>query len=794
MYNDEEQLPLYHVEDNEKVINYYVNQTKYKYKTKKSSKNKNRYYKNTKYQLNNNDSDDDKKLKPLKKIYNENKLIKYIINFVNILFNNKNVKVFYSFLILILVEVIEYYIDTLIDFFPIKFSISILCLIPYIIILLENEIFFQLNSTFELNFLIFLKFIILFNKNMNLKDIFMITICATLFDNIYIKKMHVSQYYYSLDGNINKKQYKAYIFESEIYFIIVGFVCCILVLFNLLKNKKLQFHLFDLVFMGIGEDFQNIYFFLLQYLILKKFIKFCVKYIFKYSENNKRKEKRFIINTAFIIFLLSEIFFINSLGHSFKNKISYILIIGLIIILYENIGFLIFVNLLIISFIIYGANYIIEIYFTQDIIFLIKNNLVFINISFALTITFIMTIFLLEKKQISNFYILIYQRIFKIKIIFDIWLIIKYIYSLYKYNPLNYVQLFLQTFKFFFLSFLFNYFLVLLAVIIKLNIYIEPKDVEYYFVDIIKFLNNKKIKGELFYGGSAPYVEIRLYKTFSNLSNFLKDDISKSNKKTKAFQKILYSNILAIFIFLCFIIDNFLIYFPIFFALIQFFSDSLNDIVFLISNKIFSIFYIVLEKANDTSLNNNLKRYKEDYIIQKYNKKIREKEMTIYIKKEKLKLIYLLLFFYLSIFWRKIFSYLFALIYEKFISFWQYKIFGKLEPLGNIIYQIIIMNYYNERERKYLIKEIIFLFLFLFPSSLAIIYSHYFEKKINFFFQNFILTSLLPLFYNLDILLVLLGFFNIFLMINIFAADEETYRNLKFWFFLFGIHPMNIYY
>ena len=189
-----------------------------------------------------------------------------------------------------------------------------------------------------------------------------------------------------------------------------------------------------------------------------------------------------------------------------------------------------------------------------------------------------------------------------------------------------------------------------------------------------------------------------------------------------------------------------------------------------------------------------MKRYKEDYIIQKYNKKIREKEMTIYIKKEKLKLIYLLLFFYLSIFWRKIFSYLFAFIYEKFISFWQYKIFGKLEPLGNIIYQIIIMNYYNERERKYLIKEIIFLFLFLFPSSLAIIYSHYFEKKINFFFQNFILTSLLPLFYNLDILLVLLGFFNIFLMINIFAADEETYRNLKFWFFLFGIHPMNIYY
>ena len=149
MYKDEEELPLYHVEDSDKEVNYYANKTKYKYKTK-SSKNKNRYYKNTKYQLDSESDHDNKKYKPLKKIYNENKLIKYIRKFFGILFNTQNIKVFYSFCILILVEMLEYYIDTLIDYFPIKFSISILCLIPYIIIILENEIFFQLNSIFEL--------------------------------------------------------------------------------------------------------------------------------------------------------------------------------------------------------------------------------------------------------------------------------------------------------------------------------------------------------------------------------------------------------------------------------------------------------------------------------------------------------------------------------------------------------------------------------------------------------------------------------------------------------------------
>ena len=104
------------------------------------------------------------------------------------------------------------------------------------------------------------------------------------------------------------------------------------------------------------------------------------------------------------------------------------------------------------------------------------------------------------------------------------------------------------------------------------------------------------------------------------------------------------------------------------------------------------------------------------------------------------------------------------------------------------------MNYYNEEEdNKYIIKDIIFLFIFLIPNSLAIIHSHYIGRIMNFFFRNYILTSLLPLYYNMDFLIVLLGLFNILLMINLYSADEKTYRNFRFWFYLFGIQRMSYY-
>ena len=35
MYKEEEELPLYHVEDSDKEVNYYSSKTKYRYKSKK---------------------------------------------------------------------------------------------------------------------------------------------------------------------------------------------------------------------------------------------------------------------------------------------------------------------------------------------------------------------------------------------------------------------------------------------------------------------------------------------------------------------------------------------------------------------------------------------------------------------------------------------------------------------------------------------------------------------------------------------------------------------------------------
>ena len=362
---------------------------------------------------------------------------------------------------------------------------------------------------------------------------------------------------------------------------------------------------------------------------------------------------------------------------------------------------------------------------------------------------------------------------------------IKYIYSIYKYNSLTYFNIFLQTYPLFFSIFLINYFFVFLFILIKLYIYINPDDIDNSFEETLIFINNKKMKKEIFYGEDAPYFDIKLYKKIKKIFEFLKEDISKSNKKMKSFLKILYSLIIFIFIFLSFIINNSKLFFLIFFIIIQFCSDFINDIIFMVLNN----FSFIMNYLVKNSENIKYKKYKEDYMIQKYHKKIMKQKIINHVKKEKFKLIYILSFFYFYIFYKKFFSRIIFYLYENFISLIQYKIFGKLEPLGNILYQFIIMDFYYEKENKNFIKENIFIFLFLLPNSIAIIKSHYYNQKINFFFQNFILTSLLPYFFRLDFELNFLGFLNIFLMINLFVADNITYKTYKFWFFLFGTQP-----
>ena len=780
MFYDEEQLPLYIP----KSQSQYRNSSSKNLQNITTSQNQINGTKNKKYFSKNIDIHD--KIKPNNK---ENKLVKYIYSFMNILFNNKNTKITLFFFILICTSYIEYFLDKFIDIFALKFAVFILFLIPYLIIILDNESFFQLNSDFELNFLILLKITILFNKKMNFFEIIFFSLCANLFKSFFVKKIHMKQCIYSLDGYINKYIYKISVFESEINFIIIGFVLNIIFLSYLFKNEKISFYLFDIL-LGPGTNNINDYIFLLEYFFLRKFIKYFIKYIFEFDEKYKSKEKSKIIYISFSMFIIAQVIFINSFYETFSEKIFNTLLILLLIFIYENIGILLFINLILLSLIIILVNNYIENNFSSEIIILIQSNIKYIKISFLLSLVFIISIFILEKKQISNFYIKIYQRIFLIKIIFDLWLMIKYIYSLYKYNPINYFNIFISTYQLFFSIFILNYIIVLIFVLIKLYLYINPNDIDGCFEEILIFIENKKLKKEVFYGGDSPYFEIKIYKKCKKLTNFLKEDISKSNKKMKAFQKILYSIIVFIFIFLALIINDSVLYFPIFFVLIQFCSDFLNDIVFMILNKISMLIYLFKEKDEKKKMN----KYKGDYIMQKYNKKIlkqRAMANVMQIKKEKFKFIYILAFFYIYLFIKKIFSRFYIFAYENIISNMQYQIFGKREPLGNIIYQFIIMDFYQEKFNENILKENIFLYLFLLPNSIAIINSHYNNTKLNFFFQNYILTCFLPYFFKLDFAIIFLGFLNIFLMINLFAADNTTYKTYKYWFFLFGIQSMN---
>ena len=784
MFYDEEQLPLYIKNTNNRIINVSLNKSQNSSSSPKQNNNKIK----SKNIIKSKENPDKKKLMKIEE--QENKFIKYINNFFILLFNNKNKKIILFFLILNIVAYIEYFIDKFIDNLAIKFAVFILFSIPYLILILDNEPFFHLNSYFEFNFLIFLKLVIFFSKKMNFFELFIFTLNANLFKSIYVKKIHLKQYFYILDGYLDKITYKIYIFESEIFFIISGIIINIISLALLLKNEKFSFYLFDEILKGLGENYMSDYFFIFEYLFLRKFIKNFIKYIFIHDYKYKNKDKSTIIYISFILFILFQIIAMKFLFNSFIEILSKIFYLFLIIFIYENIGFIFFLTLIILSFIILFVNNYMQNHLSQEMIVLLNNNLNYVNISFLFSLTLFISIFILEKKQISNFYIKIHQRIFLIKVIFDIWLIIKYIYCLYKYNHIDYYNIFIKTYKLFFSFFVINYILVLIFVLIKIFIHINPNDINYCFEEIVIFLNNKKNKNELFYGGDSPYFEIKLYKKCKKLSNFLKEDLSNDNKKMKAFQKILYSVIVIILFFLALIINNCMIYFIVFFVFLQFCSDFLNDIIFLILNNLSLVIYLLKESEQ----NLKYKKYKEDYIIQKYNKKIMKQRAFSNIKtlkKEKFKLVYILAFFHVYLFIKKIFSRFYIFIYENYISLIQYKLFGKLEPLCNIIYQFFIMNFYQEKFNKNILKENIFLYLFLLPNSLALIYSHYQCKKINFFFQNFILTNLLPYFFKLDFAISFLGFLNIFVMINLFAADSTTYKNYKFWFFLFGIQSMN---
>ena len=171
-----------------------------------------------------------------------------------------------------------------------------------------------------------------------------------------------------------------------------------------------------------------------------------------------------------------------------------------------------------------------------------------------------------------------------------------------------------------------------------------------------------------------------------------------------------------------------------------------------------------------------------------FSKKIQQKKLNE-LRKGKYKLIYILIYPYLAILWKFLFSKIYIIVYENILIKIQFFFLGKLEPVENIIYQFIIKNNIND---DFSFFNFIILILFILPNTLCVIITHINEMKPNFFFQNYLITSLIGIFIKTHPLILITGLINIFIMINIFAADEETYNTLFFWFDLLGINSSNI--
>ncbi len=144
---------------------------------------------------------------------------------------------------------------------------------------------------------------------------------------------------------------------------------------------------------------------------------------------------------------------------------------------------------------------------------------------------------------------------------------------------------------------------------------------------------------------------------------------------------------------------------------------------------------------------------------------------------------------YLVIIWKLFISKFFLIFYEYFFAKIQFLLFGKLEPVGNVLYQLISKNNLSD---SFTLIDIIIIFFVLLPNSICVLVTHINEDKPSFFFQNYLITSFIGIFIKVHPIILITGIVNIFLMLNIFASDEETYYTFFFWFDLFGVTASNI--
>ena len=676
-------------------------------------------------------------------------------NFYFDLFNKKHKKIRYFFYLFILIEYLYYYLGKISEYVVIKFSIGIIFLIPLILVIVENEIFLKICSLFEFKTLVFMTIIIFFNKNMNFFEIFLFSLIKNIFETIFTKKLYINEEYLGFEIR-DRNLLKMNIFQSNFSLLIIGYFCNFIYLYYLNISNKLNFELFDDII-----PFHNlVYFGIFLYLPSKKLFKYLKKvynskFYFDYIKYAKLIYYFLIIFPIIIIYILS---------NNFKSFLYIIFLISSFIIFYKILGIIIYILLIILYFIIYFSLIYITTSYNSHFQEIIINNLSYVFFSFVISMIFIVIVFYLEFENISKTDSSIYENIFKVKILYDIWLYINFIYNLYKENPNYYIEYFFEIYKLFLLFFSLNYIIIYFAIYLKLNLYITEEDVNWYFEDLNQYFKNKKSGDLVIYGFYTPIIEIRLYKLLKKLFSNFSENIYNYNKKLKSLKKIEKNIILIIFVLLYIIINNSCLFYIIYVILIQFMQN--------IFNKFYKkIIYI------------NIFFY-ETFKLKEKNKEKKNKKLNIKIKKEKIKLISIILYPYYIMFSKIILSKFFILIFENIIAKIQFFLLGKLEPIENIIYQILNKNNKYDNINSF---DLLITLLFLIPNTLSVLYYHINDEKPNFFFQNYLLTSLLVVYFKTHYLVTITGILNLFIMLNLFAADEETYTALPFWFDFIGI-------
>jgi hypothetical protein len=154
--------------------------------------------------------------------------------------------------------------------------------------------------------------------------------------------------------------------------------------------------------------------------------------------------------------------------------------------------------------------------FTEPEISHIYSNFNYSILSLLCSIFFIISVYTIANDSISKIYFNIYKRIFLIKLLFDLALIISYIYNLYSEFNNDYIAKFNSTYQIIFILFSFHYVMIFLSLWARLNFKIEDKTIESYFDNLSPYI--KKEGKDISDGRTAnynkftPYFELKFYK------------------------------------------------------------------------------------------------------------------------------------------------------------------------------------------------------------------------------------------------------------------------------------------